>query len=166
MSIQEVCQRNPKTVTGAALLGIAIALFMLFMQVKDKLGYENAETQAFYTVDDGKSWFVDEASKFPPFDKDGKVAVQAHVYRCKVTKEPFVGFLQRYSEEARSRLPALIAEAKDSKEAFRNNMVTIQSLMASVEYKKPGNSKWEKTSVPVTCPNGHTEDLERVIPGQ
>jgi hypothetical protein len=88
MSIREACQRNPKIVTGVAILSLAIAMFMIFTQVKGEFGPENTETQAFYTVDDGKTWFVDEASKFPPFDKDGKVAVLAQGHQRAVRRVP------------------------------------------------------------------------------
>lgn len=165
MSFRENLNRRPAIVAGAAILAIAVVAFVIVRQVRS-LSSGGREESAFYTVDDGKSWFVDDASKVPPFDKNGKAAVLAFVYRCKESGEPFVGYMQRFSEEAKNKLPALLAEAKGSKEGFQRNMGAIQSLMGSVEYKKPGDAKWQKETIAVVCPNGRTQDLQRVVAGQ
>ena len=55
--------------------------------------------QAYYTTDDGKTWFAADASNKAPFQHDGKQALRAHVFQC-ADKPPFVGYLSKYSSIA------------------------------------------------------------------
>jgi hypothetical protein len=43
---------------------------------------EEAVTRAFYTTDDGKTWFTDDAERLPPFDHGGKQAVRLYLFSC------------------------------------------------------------------------------------
>jgi hypothetical protein len=54
-------------------------------------------TQLFFTTDDGKTWFADEASKKAPFLHDEKPAVRAHVFSCDGGKKLFAGYLSKFS---------------------------------------------------------------------
>jgi ligand-binding sensor domain-containing protein len=65
--------------------------------------------RAFYSDDDGATWFTDSADKIMPFDHNGKPAVEAVVY-AGADGKPFVVCLMRYSavavrafEEARAK---------------------------------------------------------------
>jgi hypothetical protein len=59
-------------------------------------------TSAYYSDDDGQSYFKDTAYKFPPFDHDGKTAFQAIVVLDHGTK--VVGYLIRYTPGAHKKL--------------------------------------------------------------
>src|SRR6516225_9036515 len=63
-------------------------------------GVAASSDRAFFTVDDGNTWFANDAAKIPPFDKDGKQAVRAFVYRC-ADGTTFVNHVQRYKPEAK-----------------------------------------------------------------
>jgi hypothetical protein len=53
-------------------------------------------THLFFTNDDGRTWFPLEAANKPPFVKDDKTTVRAHVYAVPGGK-PFVAYLSKFS---------------------------------------------------------------------
>ena len=63
--------------------------------------------EAYYTTDDGQTFFGGTVADVPPFQKDGKEAVRAHVYTC--NGKPFVNHLERYTPEARKVIAAAMA---------------------------------------------------------
>lgn len=165
MAIREMINRSPIIVVGTVLLALLIVSFIIFRQVKEL--NPAGEYQMFFTVDDGKTWFAADKSNVSPFEKNGKVAVRANVYQCKDAKEPFVGYMERYTESARKQMVDLIAEAKASPEIARSKAGFIQGVMRDgIQYKKPGDKDWSKQNVAVNCPSGRTEDMERVLPGR
>src|SRR6267154_2521014 len=86
-----------KAVVGGLFL--VILAFIVF-QTHGRGDVATASGKAFFSVDDGKTWFPDDAKNIPPFDKDGKQAVRAFVYRC-ADGTTFVNYLQRYKPEAK-----------------------------------------------------------------
>jgi hypothetical protein len=56
--------------------------------------------QLYFTTDDGKSYFADDASNRPPFVHEEKPAVRAHLFSCDGGKTLFVGYLSKYSPVA------------------------------------------------------------------
>jgi hypothetical protein len=126
--------------------------------------------KVFFTTDDGKTWFADEADKIPPFEKDGKPAYRVYVYRCGDGK-PFVSHLERYTPEAKKLL----------EEGRANNRLGDPDLlekifMNGIEVKDPGTgdeeTNWVKQSdyaraskiTEPRCPDGKQEELEAVVP--
>ena len=65
-------------------------------------------SQVFFTDDDGKTWFPDDAKRVPPFDRNGKPAVRAHVYKC--GGKTFVNHMERYTPEAKKKVEAIYAK--------------------------------------------------------
>src|SRR3954467_5625843 len=61
-------------------------------------------SQAYFTIDDGKSWFPDDSTKLSPFTKDGKTAYRVFVWTCDKGKTKFVSHLQRYTEETKAQI--------------------------------------------------------------
>src|SRR5450755_960219 len=57
---------------------------------------------AYYSDDDGQTYFVDSLYKFPPFDHGGKTAVQAILAESNGHK--FVGYLKRFKPAAQTQL--------------------------------------------------------------
>jgi hypothetical protein len=95
-------------------------------------------TMAWFTVDDGQSWFKDDASKLPPFLHDGRQAVRCYVFRVG-NGGPFVGYLQRWTPEHHK----LVEEAR-----ARGTTLTDEELQRSAmynrEFRKPGDEEWVK----------------------
>jgi predicted esterase len=61
-------------------------------------------SRVFFTTDEGKTLFPIEAATRPPFVRDGKQAVRAHVYTCDRGKTSFVAYLSKFSPVAQEAL--------------------------------------------------------------
>ena len=120
-------------------------------------------TKAFYSDDDGKICFVDEAEKIAPFDHNGKPAYKALVASCDGGKNKFVVYLQRYTAEAKKILEQQKANAgKKLTPEETGRQLSLMSLVArAIENKKPGGKDWVGQMDPrmqqiseIKCPNG------------
>lgn len=80
MSIRESINRHPMAVLGIAGLLVVVFAIVVWRTVFVRPSATNPPTQAYYTVDEGQTWFADDLEKEPPFLKDGKEAVRAMVY--------------------------------------------------------------------------------------
>ena len=63
-------------------------------------------TRTRTTVDDGATYFPDDANKIPPFTKDGKEAVRARVFSCDGGKTKYVAYLERITPKAKAAIDA------------------------------------------------------------
>lgn len=115
------------------------------------------DAQAFFTVDDGSTYFADDATNRPPFDHDGKTAVRAYVFTdTKAGDRRWVQYLQKFSDEEKKQM-----QGKADGSAFVFGLV-----------KKPGAKDW----IPATStaaseimmprsPNGAAmADIRQVFP--
>ena len=105
----------------------------------------------FYTIDDGKSVFVDNHHPGEPFQKDGKDAVLAVVFTCDNNKTNFVGYLLK-----REEVPAKFSNAPPGAKMMTNFI------------KKPGDTewipetnmrKWNEIERSVKCPEGQGQPI-------
>ena len=80
MGIRESLNKNPKLTTGVALGVAVLAVGAMALRLSGRGA--GAVAPAFYTVDDGATWFEDDGEKLPPFQHEGKEAVRAHVFEC------------------------------------------------------------------------------------
>ena len=169
MGIRETLNQNPGITTGATAGIILLALIFIIYQLSGGSGPQIA-TEAFYTTDDGATWFADDAEKIPPFDKDGKPAYRVYVYKCADGKE-FVSHLERYTPDAKAKLEEFRTKGP---EAAADPGVMEMIYMGGVEVKDPatGDKGWvkqaqfeqaAKITTPV-CPDGSSESLEPVMP--
>lgn len=163
VGIRETLNRNPSITTGVTIAIIVVALGAILWQARQG-GIPTAK--AFYTVDDGATWFVDDAGKVVPFDHKGKQAVRVYIYKCAEGK-PFAGFLERYTPEAAQKL------AETPKGGNVDPGINEELYMTGIEVKQPGAAgKWlgrstpdgEKLQSEIKCPDGKNDTLETVIP--
>jgi hypothetical protein len=165
VGIREKLNDNPAITTGFTAGIIVIALvFIIYQLIPNR---PKIPTEAFYTVDDGATTFVDDINKIPPFDKDGKQAVRAHVFTCDDGKTQFVAYLERYTPKAKEAL-------EKSRQSDNPDDTSVQEMLSStgIEYKKPGDKEWvnqmdsEKMNrvMSPTCPDGSTENLMPILP--
>src|SRR5688572_12583041 len=148
-------EQNPKVVGGvvAGVFAVVIVI-IIYLSTGSPSGPVNVATSAFFSVDDGKTWFTDDAAKLPPFTVDGKTAVRAYVFTCADGK-PFVGFLERYTAEGKKGQEALAMPGG------KNTMAMLDQA-TGLEIKKPGQTVWVKQSdrskadpiMNVTCKDG------------
>jgi len=145
-------------VAGALLL---VCVVVIAFQLRGSSGsVESGPVQAFFTVDDGKTWFPDSADKIPPFEKEAKEAVLAHVYRASDGTK-FVNYLERFKPEAKQALEK--ARTADPTGKTRPDQSAIQSAyLGGREVKRPGDAKWVNAAnvreaakiTAIKCPNG------------
>ena len=153
MGIREQLSRNRWL--GVAVGGGALLLGCAFICVQLLAGGPAAAPDAaFFTVDDGKTWFEADASNIPPFQYEGKEAVRAYVFEC--DGKPFVNHLERYAPQARKAVEQMAAAAK------AGTPLPPEAAGANPEVKKPGAKDWVSASnyaksgsiLKVKCPDG------------
>src|SRR5271156_5642109 len=79
MAVRETLNRNATAVAGSAIVVILVALAVISWRNFSRP--DPIMAKAFFTDDDGKTWFVDDAANLTPFDHDGKPAVRCYVYQ-------------------------------------------------------------------------------------
>lgn len=171
MGLRDFLNQRPALTTGITLGVIVLAVGFVLWRV---LGSEVSPdatlvTKAYFTDDDGASWFVDELSKVPPFQRNGKTAVGVQMFTCDGGKTLFVGWLKRFTPEGKRKREEMLARAKNQPAAI---FVDAEDFSAA-EVKKPRTAEtgWVKETDPsadavraVTCPDGSTENLEPAPP--
>lgn len=172
MGIRETLNRNPMITSGVTAGIILVALgYILFSSIFSGGGGgggSGAGAKAFFTVDDGKTWFADSADKIPPFDHEGQQAVRVHVFTCDGGKTKFAAFMERYTPDAAQKLAAVRSgNASGNVDLGAFEMIEITGK----EVKKPGAGKWVKMNVTeasriteIKCPDGTFDNLDIVMP--
>src|SRR5208282_4267961 len=150
MGAREWLDQHPKlTICGVCGI-VAVAIGLIVAQVMaGKHKYPSGPPKDYFTVDDGKTFFVAGDDNVPPFDHDGQPAVRAYVFQC--GGQQFVGYLERFTPTYHD---AVVAHGR-SPEAIRYGR----------EIKKPGEGNWhavtdiatETKLTNVQCPNGGTD---------
>src|SRR5689334_21127700 len=105
MGIYATMQEYPRG--SIAVLGAAVAGLVVWVLVSARSAPPtNVEvsTGAWFSSDDGKTWFKDDQYKVPPFDHQGRPACRAYVFTCDNGKTAFVAYLERFTPEAQRRL--------------------------------------------------------------
>ncbi|WP_428940315.1 hypothetical protein [Fontivita pretiosa] len=147
MSLRQSLNQNPKLAVAVAASGILVAILAALWALSPGNGVATASAaqpgQVFFSSDDGKTYFADDPSKIPPFEKDGKQVYRAYVFKAADGK-PFVSYLARYTPEVRQQLQAIYARPPEQ----RNPMVIAQLELDGLEVKAPGQSEWMSRSDP------------------
>lgn len=131
---------GPMVGIGMLVAAVAIGLYY-FWPGGPHIHY----AQAYYSDDDGQTYFKDSVYKFPPSDHNGKTAVQAVVYED-AHGNKFVAYLQRYTPDALKRLQKTYSDVSSSgnpKQLQQAVLDLIQSPQISIggtEIKLPGAS--------------------------
>lgn len=153
MGLRETIAKKPGLVTALAVIAVLVCGYMVFKTVRGS-ARPTLATKAFFTTDDGKTWFIDDVAKAPPFKTaEGKEAVAANVVSCKGGKDPFVLYVWRYT-----------AEGKAEVEAGKTNPGTAFKR----EVKKPGAKDWVRTAdvvrsstiEAIECPPGQSDFVQ------
>jgi hypothetical protein len=149
MSVRETIDSHRNVVTAIALVILACGAYLIFHSSAGPSS-QTLMARAYYTIDDGASWFVDDAQKVPPFAHQGKTAVRVRMFSSNGGETLFPGYLERYTEDARRRIAA--AQRGDSQAAGMQTGRTLVSLMeellvSGTEVKKPGpTGTWVRRS--------------------
>lgn len=140
MGIRETMNKNPAITTGGTIAIIVAAIGFL---VWTQRPVRPPEAKAFYTTDDGKTFFPDSPDLVAPFMKNGKEALKAVVVTCDGGKTTYVAYVQRV-------LPAGKKLIEEQPKRFPpGTSIPIEYQMAidsATEVKRPGPGKWEGRS--------------------
>jgi hypothetical protein len=119
VGIRETLNKNPKQ----TYIFVGIILFLTIAVIAYSIRSEappKARTKAYYTDDDGKTFFVDDIKKAAPFDRNGKMVYLAHVYICEANKDKkFVGYVEMYNPAEREMLVKITDPIKADNERKR-----------------------------------------------
>jgi hypothetical protein len=160
MGVRERLNQNPRLaaiVVGVLLLIAGVAVAIQFSDGAHAAG--TASDKAFFTIDDGATWFVDDAANLAPFQHDGKRAVRAYVFECKDKR--FVNHLERFTPEGHKAAEAAV-KANQSRQPAE---VAAQVRLSGAQVKRPGAKQWTSLgdlarSGPILrprCPDGGGE---------
>jgi hypothetical protein len=148
MDVRRWLNENPKVTIGVVAAIAVIGTGSIVMQVlASRRGFPTKLPDSYFTVDDGKTFFVANSENIPPFDYKGQQAVHAYVFLCDGKK--FVGYLERYTPESRA---AILAGKR-----------SLQIERFGRELKRPGSGQWAKSGdllverklEDIPCPDGH-----------
>ncbi len=148
MGLRETLNKNPIPVTIAGILLVALAGWVAYKTATDQGLTGKQPTQYYFTTDDGRTLFAAPMTSIPPFEKDGKPAVLAHVFTCDKGKSQFVAYLAKYTDEFAKRAAA--EAAKTNAGGQGGGLLTGPAAAMATLVKKPGDKEW----VPVTSGNG------------
>jgi hypothetical protein len=146
--VRQWLNEHPGVAGGIVAAVVALAVGVVVFQVLGaRQKFPTRLPKAFYTVDDGKTFFEAGSENIAPFDHKGQQAVAAYVFECNGKR--FVGYLERYTAGARQKLIA--------------QKGTPQDQIYGRELKRPGDSTWVKSGdfaavakvSDVKCPDGH-----------
>jgi hypothetical protein len=135
----DVLNRRPAlSIAISSLIIVGVGFLIWFFYFRSKNTEYLSMTWAYYTVDDGATWFQDDANKVAPFEKDGKEAVRCHVYCCKETRERWAAWLEKWDESAKKEMDGLGTDEGNTSQRLKVREQTWRALI-----KKPGaNNKW------------------------
>ena len=160
MSPRKTISSYPRLGLGAAGLFVLLCATYVFIQMRGGSSPSAGNAKAFFSVDDGKTWFADDMTKVPPYDKDGKQAVRAFVFHCSDGKK-FVGYLQHFTPDAKRAIEQL--QTPDPNRTGPPDTSGIQkAYTVGREVKRPGDAKWISGAqglesaqiIAVKCPSG------------
>jgi hypothetical protein len=147
--------------------GVAVALLLLaciiltYYFLSHSSEHANVSTR-YYSDDDGQTYFKDTLFKFPPFDHDGKTAVQAVLGES--NGHDFVAYLMRYTPEAQKQLQQKYYDAeKNGLSPQKNVLDLVTQLSGEIQVKLPGSGhSWLPVSqvgtLDVKSPSGDVPD--------
>jgi hypothetical protein len=145
---EKLGEKNKLSMIAAVLfilLAVAVLAYTYWPAPKAKLG------QAYFSDDDGQSWFAADTTKLAPFDHNGKQALMAEIFTYDNGSKKFCGYLEKYTPEAKAKLEAALAQAKaNGQTASSVGLFHDPAFMQSaVLLKKPGaGNAWMSYSDP------------------
>lgn len=166
MGIRETLNENPGITTGITAGIIVLALGVIIWQTVGNNYPPTPIARAFFSDDDGKTFFADSTDNIPPFDHNGKQAVKAVVFTCDNGKTKFVGYLERFSPAAKAKLQAAM-------DANRPDLGLMESTTEhDVQVKQVNGGQWYDQNSPqgqqimndVKCKNGSKDGLSIAVP--
>ena len=136
MGLRQTLNENPVVTTVLTVVIMVAALVFIVTRFMGR-GSANPRlpTTAYYSDDDGKTWFIDDAKNIPPFDHNGKKAYRAMLFKCPDGK-PFVERLEGFDDDARAKIASQIQNGRAALSA------EYQFSARGMMIKRPGDKNW------------------------
>ncbi|HWE05022.1 MAG TPA: hypothetical protein VG326_21620 [Tepidisphaeraceae bacterium] len=131
MGIRETINEKPVATLIVAVVVIGCALGFLLMPKGSHV--PKLSSRSYYSDDDGKTWYIDDAKNVPPYDHNGKQAVRAYLYKCADGK-PFVQRLEMFDISTKEAIEGQIRQGVPPLEA--------QLQVRGIKIKRPADEKW------------------------
>lgn len=139
MNIREWLNNNPRITTAVTAAVIVLAVVVIVWNRSSSGPGPSGVYKVYYSDDDGNTWFEDDWQKVPPFDRNGREAVRAHVFRIG-GGEPFVGYLEKFDARAKKTLDDFYSDPVN-KGKFYNERHLLEAH--NILVKRPGpEHKW------------------------
>ena len=141
---------------GAGVLVLAVVLIAYQLRGSGSSGL-SAIDNAYYTDDNGKTFFKADAYQVSPFDRDGKQAYRAEVFKCADGKE-FVGLVYRHNATGKKAMEEHLAKGKDDE--MGTFLSGLERMGTDVKPPAAPDSAWVPNLDPdaarrsVPCPGG------------
>jgi hypothetical protein len=142
-----------------ASVAITLGAFIFIFRASMSGGRPGIPNEAYYSIDDGATFFADSNTLVPPFEYDGKQAVKAQVYSCGQTK--FVGYLIRYTPAAKSQLEAANGVGVG---AIRAAGTEIKAALTGDQGWINSNARGANGIYAVRCPDGSSNVPDLALP--
>jgi hypothetical protein len=97
-------------------------------------------TNAYYSDDDGQTYFTDSIYRVPPFDHNGKTAVRAAVFTYDNGTKKYVAYLNRYTADWKKKLDSECAQAQSAGKPLSTiaDFNSVELVTHGWEVKAPG----------------------------
>ena len=163
MGTREKLNENKKLGLGVAvaILIIAVGIFSFQLRGGDN-GMPPPPKSAFYTEDNGKTFFKDDINNVSPFNHGGKQAYRADVFKGSDGQQ-FVGLIYRHTDAGRKEMEEYISKrVKDA-----DGLTRLSIERRGMEVKKLADKTWsfndemtcERLQQSVKTPDGKPAQL-------
>lgn len=88
-------------VVAACCVCLAASAWVIVKSMRRNVVEQTVGQKLYFTVDDGETWFVDDSSKMPPFEHDGKEAVAVFLYSWDGGRTKQVSYLLKFEQVER-----------------------------------------------------------------
>ena len=149
--------------TGIGLLGLA-AVIVAFNSWPEK---KFSQDLAYFSDDNGKTWYTDSIDLIPPYQHNGKEADGAVIYSYAGGSKQFCGYLFRFPEKIKQQIENAAAPGSGK---TPHGIAYGTEIGGSREVESPGSTgHWAAMGTPaagtitkITAPDG--SDLDSVLP--
>ena len=156
MSLRETMNKNKNISVGITIAIILVAIVFIYLQIRGERIPEAPPQMAYYTTDEGKTYFAEDQMHEVPFDHNGQQAVRAWLYTCGTSTEKKLAYFERYT----AAFVKQIAQSKASNQPM-DPMIIVEQGDTIYDVKKPGSATWVQKASPTgqkiitpVCPPG------------
>jgi hypothetical protein len=165
VAIRESIAKHQKlSAVGSGTVLIGAILFCVWNQRAQTL---SPPTRWYFTVDHGKTWFVDDINKVPPFEHKGQQAYRARIFTCDGGSTEWCGYIERCNPKVKAKVDESVARGVPMRDLIRliTDNMEVQRPERPDSAWVPSNKAREYAEVTgVKCPNDPNNYPIPVVP--